>query len=365
MSTENESNGAGGRTPTFASIASELRRPLAPRSVKFKIQTVSGSRAQVVTYQDARSVTSMLNRQAPGAWEATTQPPDPRLLPVDDSGQPLTRVNRYGQPDPNGDPVIYAECTLVICGARFTDVGSGKDPKSCYSDALKRAAVRAGIGEYLYAAPAPWLAVGTAEHELPSSQNGKPYLNASVRKHLRELYEQWLEREGKTSFGEPVDLGEDFEAVGEGDAGDSAAAGGNNGNGAQQRAARPAAAQANGNARQLVGKATDRQIQAFEKIAKERNLTDERVATLMSRALGRGNVAADVATTAIPGLKQELTKAAASQILDFLIKGAPNGNGANGNGTATPDNAAATARAASEEAAAEGGVPFQLSQVGA
>jgi len=42
------------------------------------------------------------------------------------------------------------ECTLTVNGVPKVDVGEGDAPKDAYSDALKRAAVKHGIGRYLY-----------------------------------------------------------------------------------------------------------------------------------------------------------------------------------------------------------------------
>ncbi|PID87047.1 MAG: hypothetical protein CSB13_01385 [Chloroflexi bacterium] len=53
------------------------------------------------------------------------------------------------------------ECTLTVCGVSKTDVGTAGDSaeaaKAAYSDALKRAAVKFGIGRYLYSLPKKWV----------------------------------------------------------------------------------------------------------------------------------------------------------------------------------------------------------------
>ena len=53
------------------------------------------------------------------------------------------------------------ECTLTVCGVSKTDVGTSGESadaaKAAYSDALKRAAVKFGIGRYLYALPKQWV----------------------------------------------------------------------------------------------------------------------------------------------------------------------------------------------------------------
>jgi hypothetical protein len=48
------------------------------------------------------------------------------------------------------DKLWIVECTLNVGGVIKTDVGEGDAAKDAYSDALKRAAVKFGIGRYLY-----------------------------------------------------------------------------------------------------------------------------------------------------------------------------------------------------------------------
>ena len=61
---------------------------------------------------------------------------------------------------PNGRNV---QCTLTVCGVSKSDVGEPNDGgfadsmKAAYSDALKRAAVKFGIGRYLYDMEMEWL----------------------------------------------------------------------------------------------------------------------------------------------------------------------------------------------------------------
>src|ERR671939_418778 len=90
-----------------------------------------------------------------------------------------------------------------IAEAAFEDVGAGDDPKAAYSDAIKRAAVRAGIGESLYAMDSPWLRVGTGDGQLRVSRSGKPYLDERTRRWLERMYEAWLTRAGSI-FGAPL-----------------------------------------------------------------------------------------------------------------------------------------------------------------
>jgi hypothetical protein len=197
-----------------ADAARDLRRPISPDEVRFKVQAVRWTKrdgsdrvataAQVVAYIDARTVVARLNLLFPGRWHAPTD-----ALPLE---MRLTRRNADGTQTPiriadqgevKADHTLYYRCRLAIGDAAFEDVGAGDDPKAAYSDAIKRAAVRAGIGESLYAMDTPWLRVGDAEHQLRVSRAGKPYLDERTIRWLRSMYEAWLTRAGAI-FGEPL-----------------------------------------------------------------------------------------------------------------------------------------------------------------
>ena len=160
--------------------------------------------AQVVAYIDARTVVARLNLLFPGRWHAPTDalPLEMRLTRRDADGT-LTPIRVTDQGEVKADDTLYYRCRLAIGDAAFEDVGAGDDPKAAYSDAIKRAAVRAGIGESLYAMDAPWLRVGDAEHQLRVSRAGKPYLDERTTRWLRSMYEAWLTRAGAI-FGEPL-----------------------------------------------------------------------------------------------------------------------------------------------------------------
>lgn len=53
-----------------------------------------------------------------------------------------------------GDGIVM--CRLSVAGVTKSDVGTGDDFKSAFSDSLKRAAVRWGIARYLYSVPSIW-----------------------------------------------------------------------------------------------------------------------------------------------------------------------------------------------------------------
>src|SRR4051795_4515235 len=183
----------GPYTELTAHAARDLRRPIAPDEVRFKVQGVRWTKhdgqdiacaAQAVAYIDARTVIARLNLLFPGHWHAPTSalPLEMRLTQRRADGA-LTPI-RLERGEVRADSTLYYRCRLEIAGAAFEDVGAGEDPKAAYSDAIKRAAVRAGIGESLYAMDSPWLAVGEAEHELRVGRAGRPYLNERTTRWL-------------------------------------------------------------------------------------------------------------------------------------------------------------------------------------
>src|SRR3954467_5398329 len=203
----------GPYTHLTAEAARDLRRPIAPSEVRFKVQAVrwtgpgggkTAAAAQVVAYIDARTVIARLNLLFPGAWHARTEalPLEMRLTRRNPDGT-LTAIRLTEQGEVKADDTLYYRCRLQVGEATFEDVGAGEEPKAAYSDAIKRAAVRAGIGESLYAMDSPWLRVGSADNQLRTNRAGKPYLDERTIRWLARMYEAWLTRAGSI-FGEPL-----------------------------------------------------------------------------------------------------------------------------------------------------------------
>ena len=203
----------GPHTQLTADAARDLRRPIAAAEVRFKVQAVRwtgrgqekvASAAQVVAYIDARTVIARLNLLFPGAWRAQTDalPLEMRLTRRNADGT-LTAIRLTDQGEVKADDTLYYRCRLTIGDGTFEDVGAGTDPKAAYSDAIKRAAVRAGIGESLYAMDSPWLRVGNADGQLRVSRAGKPYLDERTSRWLQRMYEAWLGKAGSI-FGQPL-----------------------------------------------------------------------------------------------------------------------------------------------------------------
>lgn len=95
--------------------------------------------ARFVAYIEANTVRERLDGVVPGEWDLTIE-----LLPVT-NGE-------------DGDGAQYSfKARLQILGVIREDVGTGRDYKQAATDAFKRAAVRFGIGNELYAYEQNWV----------------------------------------------------------------------------------------------------------------------------------------------------------------------------------------------------------------
>lgn len=133
-------------------IAKALQRPFPVRTVKWKPAKTSGDRALAVAYIDARDVMRRLDAVVgPFSWGDQY-----RVLQV------------------GNETVIECTLTLIIGDIKVckADVGetAGSDftsgAKTGYSDALKRAAVKYGVGRYLYYLPARWVGYDPQKKQL-------------------------------------------------------------------------------------------------------------------------------------------------------------------------------------------------------
>jgi len=121
-------------------ILETLSRPFDPEDVEIKVQAVNKdrTRAQVVAYVDARTVLDRLDEAVgPEGWN--------------DTYEVLTNGT-----DSDGRRLVEVKCVLTVLGVSKEDVGEGDSLKAAFSDALKRAAVKFGIGRYLYRLPKVW-----------------------------------------------------------------------------------------------------------------------------------------------------------------------------------------------------------------
>jgi len=127
-----------------------LKQPFQIGVVKWKAQTTNRAedRALAVAYINARDVMERLDRTVgPGAWSD------------------MYRIVTSGEAE-------VVECTLTVLGVSKTDVGEigtssyTNKLKSGYSDAIKRAAIKFGIGRYLYSLPKIWVDYDKSEKKL-------------------------------------------------------------------------------------------------------------------------------------------------------------------------------------------------------
>jgi hypothetical protein len=172
---------------TAADLIRGLRAPFTTAAIKWKIQTARpAGKALIVYYIDSRLVTERLNHVCPGAWEEETDI----------------------WPGPG-----FWRCRLTINGlGKHEDVGEAKDPKAGMSDAIKRVAVRFGVGVSVYAIPKLELSAkendGFIRWYAPPNKDPQPYLQAKADDAARKHYASWLEAVGRHAFGEPIDHGD-------------------------------------------------------------------------------------------------------------------------------------------------------------
>ena len=129
------------RSPTAAALRAALAEPFDPSQLKCKPGVIQGNRALAMPYVDARDVADRLDQVLglDGWQDDFEQLPDGALLcrlQVKVGGAWITRC---GVGSPSEQP----------------DAGDRK--KAAESDALKRAAVKFGVGRYLYRLPKSWL----------------------------------------------------------------------------------------------------------------------------------------------------------------------------------------------------------------
>lgn len=126
--------------PAVKQITAALSAPFGPDEIKWKPQSVKGNRALALAYLDARAVQDRLDDVfGVEGWQ-----------------------DEY-QIQPDGSVVCKLQCLMGDRWVTKMDVGGmseqpdgGDRLKAAFSDALKRAAVKFGVGRYLYRFPAQW-----------------------------------------------------------------------------------------------------------------------------------------------------------------------------------------------------------------
>jgi hypothetical protein len=126
--------------PDVEGITQALSAPFERSEVKFKPAVVSGSRALALAYVDARAIQDRLD-EVLGVlgWQ------DSYRVLADGSVMCRLRLKIGGE-----------WITKVDVGGQSEQPDGGDRLKAAVSDALKRAAVKFGIGRYLYRLPQQW-----------------------------------------------------------------------------------------------------------------------------------------------------------------------------------------------------------------
>lgn len=129
----------------------------------WKVQSTNKDRTRglVVAYVDARTVVDRLDEAVgPEGWHDTYE-----IL----ADQTYTVRSERGE---RRERLVEVRCRLTVLGVTKEDVGEGDSLKAAFSDALKRAAVKFGVGRYLYELEKIWVPL----------KDGQP-----TEKALREL----------------------------------------------------------------------------------------------------------------------------------------------------------------------------------
>lgn len=136
-------------------VYSRLAEPFSPSEVRFR---PSGYDA-ILAYLDARTVAERLN-QVVGAenWHDEYVPiaiKEVSTRPIDENGNVVTKPLKEVTYSQEAYTHYYEgiQCNLTVLGVTKSDVGTpsmAEQLKGATSDALKRAAVKFGVGAYLY-----------------------------------------------------------------------------------------------------------------------------------------------------------------------------------------------------------------------
>ncbi len=176
---------------SYREAAPYLRRPFTDEAVRFKVQAAwpkgNPTSGLIVAYIDARLAIERLNHVLAELWSDEYE--------MVGQGQLM--------------------CRLTVDGITRRDIGEGYQGKGLYSDALKRAAVKFGVGVSLYAVPKIILRQGQHLEAKGRGDKSTLALTSDGEKHCRTLYSSWLVSHGIKAFGEPLDHGDVADAIGD------------------------------------------------------------------------------------------------------------------------------------------------------
>jgi hypothetical protein len=163
---------------TAQDLFDALSAPFPPDAIDWRVGSTNAdkSKGMALAYIDARTVMDRLDTMCgPDAWQDNYSP-----------GVGGSIICNLGVRFPNSEWIWKAD------GAGATDY---EGEKGALSDAFKRAAVRFGIGRYLYDLKAPWVAI---------EPMGKSFrIKEDEKKKLDEVHEKEAQRVG---WGGPTDV---------------------------------------------------------------------------------------------------------------------------------------------------------------
>ena len=216
---------------THAHAAELLRRPFAPGAVGFRAMTkvaLDGDPyggANIAAFIGAQSVMQRLNTVVPGCWRADRFPVAGELLSSDAKKIYLACRITISLPLEEGSPVVDAAYEDI----GEMDKGSFAGLKQLYSDALKRAAVVAGIGAYLYTSLEPVvLKIGNQDGQVQvqrrNSNKDQLILSPVTQQWLRDGYRARMRTDAvRRDLGDMLPHGEPETGMGQGEVGEQAA----------------------------------------------------------------------------------------------------------------------------------------------
>jgi hypothetical protein len=123
------------------SLTDQLAAPFAASAIRWKPQCIKANRALAIAYLDARLVEDRLDAVfGPGGWQDAYT-----VLPSGDVVCTLrVRID--------GEWIVKSDV-----GGQSEQQDEGDRVKAAFSDALKRAAVKLGVGRYLYRLGGQWV----------------------------------------------------------------------------------------------------------------------------------------------------------------------------------------------------------------
>lgn len=177
----------------------QMQQPFPVAQVKFKPQMVKGNRALAAAYIDARLVMDRLDEVAGvGGWCDKYK--------VLQDGSVVCRLTvtcpiRYG----------WAKVSKSDVGSLSEQPDGGDRLKAAFSDALKRAAVKFGVGRYLYRLGATW-----ADYDPAKKQFTRPPVlpDWAAPKEIGSVYAYHDESELASDASEGTEPGVDSKAPG-------------------------------------------------------------------------------------------------------------------------------------------------------